>query len=119
MRRNLIYEKYFLTTILFWYNELVEINGSDTTVEHTYQNLIYKEFVEVPSSYSVESYYKYLLVNNDEYDCLSKCNSNSKCIYSHFKDNVCNLYDYRAKNHMIDTMNKKHSYLFQKLTTEG
>ena len=82
-----------------------------------YQNLIYHDLIEVPSLYLIESYNDKLVIEN-EYDCLSKCNSNSKCIYSlSSATNLCNLYDYRARFHLVK-ISKKTSVLFQKLKSQ-
>ena len=76
-----------------------------------YQDLIYFDLINGSKTLLIEPVY------SDENDdsCLSRCNSNTKCVYAYYLDGNCSLYDEKLTNYLTKCSISKISKLYQKL----
>ena len=73
--------------------------------------MIYYELVNQSVSFLVEPIYK----NDDDSTCLSRCNSNTKCVYAYFLNGNCGLYNEKVSEYLKKTSISKKSKLYKKL----
>ena len=76
-----------------------------------YQDLIYFDLINGSKPILLEP----INGNDDDSSCLSRCNSNIKCVFAYNLNGNCSLYDEMLSNYLIKCSSSKKSKLYQKL----